>query len=153
LVQASELIIVGTVGKVLPAFNPDPQMLDFIETDSLVSIDRLLNGQIPPGTSTITLAQIGEKVGPCTLVVPKDPLVTAGEQYVLFLIADNRKKVANTTGAPRYYVLGVWSGKAKMVNGKVNFLPSVSAELHKSDGTDAGAFIDTVISTIKGLGK
>lgn len=151
LVRASQLIVAGTVVKVLLAFNPNPDHLNSTETDSLVSITDLLYGAPPLGTSTVTLTQIGGKVGPCEEVVPADPLVTVGEQYILFLRADDRKNVPNSSGSPRYYSVGVWSGKAKLVNGKVRFLPAANAGLHKYDNTDESAFITTLKDRINVL--
>jgi hypothetical protein len=151
LAQSSQLIVAGTVAKVLPAFNRNPEHLGAIETDSLISITQLLYEALPLETRTITLAQIGGKAGPCTEVVPADPLVIEGEKYVLFLVADNRKKPANTSGSPRCFAAGVWSGKAKIVNGKMRFLPAAGAGLHKFDDTDESAFIDTLKDRIKVL--
>jgi hypothetical protein len=148
LVYASQLIVVGTVAKVLPAFNPNPEHLSSVETNSLVSVTQALFDKPSLRTRTITLAQIGGKVGRCGEVVPADPSVKAGEQYVLFLWDDDQKKVPNTSGSPRYWAVGVWAGKVKIVNGKVRFLPDARAELHKYDDTEASAFIETVTARI-----
>jgi hypothetical protein len=148
MVRASELIVVGTVAKILPSYNPDPAHPVSIETESLVTVTDVLYESRPLGTSTIDLAQTGGKVGKCTEVVPADPLVSVGEEYVLFLRADRRKNVPNTSGAPRYYAVGLWSGKVKVVDGKVKFLPSASAGLHKYDGVEKRAFLDTVTNRI-----
>jgi hypothetical protein len=148
LVRASQLIVVGTVAKVLPAFNPDPEHRNSVETNSLVTVTQTLYGKVPGRTSTITLAQIGGQVGRCGEVVEEDPLVKADEQYVLFLWNDNRKNVPNASGSPRYGAVGVWAGKAKIVNGKVRFLPDARPPLHEYDDTAVGAFIETVAARI-----
>jgi len=139
--------VVGTVGEVLPAFNPNPDDLSYIETHSLAAVDELLYGTVPSGIRTILLTQMGGKAGPCALVVPDDPLVQSGEQYVLFLIADDRTEIPNTSGSPRY--VDLWGGKAKVVNRKIQFLPSASPKLHEYDNTDAAAFIAAVEDRIK----
>jgi hypothetical protein len=140
LIRMSDLIIVGDVVKVLPAFATSPDHLDIVETDSLVSVRESLRGTLPPGVRTIALSQLGGNVGGCGFIVDGDPLVSLGEEYVLFLMPDNRSAVPNTSGSPRYAPVGVWSGKAKVVNNKIQFLPHASAELHKNDNMDLNDF-------------
>ena len=145
----SDLIIVGDVVNVLPAFNTDPNHLEIVETDSLVSVRESLLGTLPPGVRTVALFQIGGKVGACGLIVDGDPLVSFAEEYVLFLTADNRRGVPNTSGSPRYESVGVWSGKAKVVNNKIQFPPHASAQLHKNDNMDLNAFRALIKDTIE----
>src|SRR5262249_47054838 len=76
---------------------------------SLISVNDLLMGTLAPGTRTISISQAGGRVEPCTLVVPKDPLVSLREDYVLFLFQDKRTNPPNTTGSPRYARVGTWS--------------------------------------------
>lgn len=151
LVQMSELVIVGTVVNVLPAFSPSVDHLDTVKTESLVAVEQLLYGSLPLGTKTILLSQLGGRTGVCALVVPDDPLVKNGERYVLFLRADNQTEPPNTSGSPRYFAAGVWSGKAKIVNGKMQFLPRAHADLRKYGNTDANAFIETLKGKINVL--
>jgi len=141
LVRSSQLIVVGTVSSVLPAFVTNPEHLNSIETDSLVSVRQVLDGTLPFGTTTITLGQTGGKAGPCGLVVPADPLVVSGEEYLLFLRTDTRAQPLNGSGFTRYYTVGVWSGKVKVVNGKIQFRPSATAPLHKYDGINLNDFL------------
>ena len=151
LIQISELILVGTVVNVLPATHISPSNWEVIETTSLISVNEVLWGTLPVGTKTISISQLGGRVEPCALLIPDDPLLKLGEDYVLFLWADNRAIPPNTTGAPRYATVGVWSGKVKVVRGKVQFLPRASQELHKYDNTDALAFKTTVKDRIGNL--
>ena len=144
LIRLSDLIIVGDVVNVLPAFNTNPDHSNIVETDSLVSVRESLHGTLPPGVRTIALSQLGGNVGGCGFIVDGDPLVSLGEEYVLFLMRDNRISVTNTSGSPRYTAVGVWSGKAKVVNNKIQFLPHANAELHKNDNMDLNAFTDLV---------
>jgi hypothetical protein len=144
LIEASDLIIVGTVVNVLPAVLISPDHPDLTETHSLISIRDHLGGSLPPNTNTILLRQIGGKVGPCTLVVSADPLVNLHEDYVLFLRPDKRAYPPNTSGSPRYEAVGIWSGKAKIVNGKIEFRPAAHKELRQHDNSDANAFIELV---------
>jgi hypothetical protein len=121
LIRMSDLIIVGEVVNVLPAFNTNPNHLDIVETDSLVSVRESPLGTLPPGVRTIALFQLGGNVGGCGFIVDGDPLVSFGEEYVLFLNPDNRIGVPNTSGSPRYGSVSVWSGKAKITDGKIQF--------------------------------
>ena len=73
LIAMSELVIVGTVNNVLPAFNPNPNDKRTVETDALVAIDQILYGQLPTGVRTILLYQLGGSTATCTMVVPADP--------------------------------------------------------------------------------
>jgi hypothetical protein len=145
LIRMSDLIIVGAVLNVLPAFNTDHTP---VETDSLVSVRESLLGTLPPGVRTIALFQLGGNAGGCGFIVDGDPLVSLGEEYVLFLVADNRLGVPNTSGSPRYLSVGAWSGKAKVVNNKIQFLPHASAQLHENDNMDLNDFT-ALINKIK----
>jgi len=78
-------------------------------------------------------------------------MVLPGEEYILFLWADTRKKPPNTSASPRYSAAGVWSGKANVVNGKIQFLPRASAGLHKYDNTDVDEFIALLRDKINAL--
>lgn len=139
LVRASSLIVEGTVVKVLPSFARDPNHVNAIETDSLIAVSKTLHGT-PPTSNTVALFQIGGGAGSCAEFVPDDPLVGEGDQYILFLTPDNRKGVSNTSGAPRYVAVGVWSGKVKIANGSASFLPRVNSALHAYDGKSLSAF-------------
>lgn len=142
LVLLSNLIVVGTVVSALPSFNPNPEHLDSVETDSQVSVTQTLWGNASSGT--ILLFQHGGKVGPCPMAVfQDDPLVKTGEQYILFLLSDNRK-VPNSSGIPRYQAVGVWSGKAQIVNGKIHFLPRARTLQDKYDNMDVTSFVATL---------
>jgi hypothetical protein len=144
LIAMSELVIVGTVNNVLPAFNPSPNDKRTVETDSLVAIDQILYGKLPTGVRTILLFQLGGSTATCSMVVPADPLVKNGERYVLFLRVDPRTQVPNASGAPRYFAAGYWSGKAQIVNGRIQFRPEASAGLHRHDSSDVNVFLETV---------
>ncbi len=149
LVRASDLIMVGTVLNVLPAFSNNPEHLISIETHSLVALEEVLYGTLPPGNRRIVLAQQGGQAGPCKLVVPDDPLVQDGEEYVFFLLADEPDRVPETApGLRRYVGAGVWGGRAKVVDGKIQFPPSAGPGLEEYNGIDAAAFIATVANRI-----
>jgi hypothetical protein len=145
LIRMSEIIVDGTVTSVLPSIGPNPDPgIPAVETHSLVSLTEALYGAAPAGAKTVVLAQTGGKAGKWNVIVPEDPLVKKGERYILFLDVDDRKDPVNTTGLPRYFAVGLWSGKAKVENGKIQFLPSAVPGLHESDNTNVSDFIATV---------
>jgi hypothetical protein len=151
LILGSNLIVEGTIAKVLPAFNRDPNISSAIETDSLISVSQTLLGTLP-GTTDITLAQIGGKTDACEEIVPEDPPVKAGEQYILFLTKDDRTSVPNPSGFQRYFALGLWNGRAKMESGKIQFLPAAEKGLHKLDNTSATDLVSSIQQRIPLLG-
>lgn len=140
LVYASDVIIVGTVVRGFPSVLSNSTERRIIETHSLVSINQHLSGSLPPNTNTVVITQLGGNVPPCKMVVGDDPIVNPGEQYVLFLRHDNRAEPANTSGSPRFNVVGVWSGKVSIVGGIVRFPSAASHGLHKYDNTDLATF-------------
>jgi hypothetical protein len=131
----SDLIVVGTVAKVLPSTLIDPKDLSLPETTSLISVNEVLSGTLPYGTNTISISELGGRVEPCGLAIPDNPLVKLGEEYVFFLFADKRNVPPNTSGSPRYNTVGAWSGKAKITDGKIQFLPSASQGLRQHNNT------------------
>ena len=149
LVRLSNLIIRGRVANMLPpvSFNLN-QTVTNIETDSLILVEQVFHGDLPPDPRTIALMQIGGDDPKCSVVVQDDPLVKDGEQYIFFLKKDPRTTPPNTSGSPRYYAVGYWSGKAKIVDEKIQFLPATNAELRGYNNTDIGAFIETLQSRI-----
>jgi hypothetical protein len=141
LVQSVDLIAVGKVVKVLPATRRDPHRLSSVETTSIISVSEVLLGSLARGTNMISISQLGGRVEPCAAVVPEDPLFESGDEYVLFLVPDERTVPPNTTGLPRYGTFGGWNGKAKVTQGRIQFLPDASEGLHKYDHSDVIEFI------------
>lgn len=144
LVNMSSVILQGTVMSSLIPINSNANRPEVIETHSLIAVDKVLSGTLPAGVRNIVLAQQGGKLGVWETEIEVDPLVTPGEQYVLFLTPDKRAQPANTTGSPRFSTVGVWAGRAKIVNNKVSFLPRNDNRLRAFDNTDVGAFLAIV---------
>ena len=90
---------------------------------------------------------------PCAVAIQDNPLVKAGEEYILFLVNDNRASLPNTSGSPRYVTVGSWSGKAKITEGKIQFVPGASKGLHQHDNTVASTFIAAVKTRVNSLRK
>jgi hypothetical protein len=151
LVRMSGLIVDGTVIAVLPSINRNPDLAGAIETDSLVAIQLRLYGPLSPGTGTVAISQEGGKTTQCEEIIPDDPLLRAGERYILFLIPDTRKVPANNTGFPRYDVVGIWGGKVKVDNNAVQFSPKAVSGMHALNGTSVDAFLSQVKERISRL--
>jgi len=149
LIRISNLIIDGAVTGALPAVNGSPNgRTPTIETDSVVTVNSVLKGTVPKNSPSILIEQVGGTWNQWQVTVNGDPMVAAGERYILFLQLDNRPGQASSTGMPRYCVAGVWSGKAKVTNGEVAFLPRAAAQLHTYDGSDVNTFLQVLSQTI-----
>ena len=145
MIAASDLIVYGVVSSVPPAILSDSRDPSGTETNSVVVVRERLYGTLPPNVSSFLLAQAGGTVGPCSLVVDGDPLPKVNEEYVLFLKTDKRPNPpAKPMNLPRYFAMSVWSGKAKIVDGRIQFPKKANLGLHKHDNTEAAAFITLV---------
>lgn len=148
LITAAPLIISGTVLSVPPSVQvgDNRQPHPHLETRSLIAVDAILKGAVPNQAGIIVLTQAGGKLGELEMVVPSDPLVQEGERYILFLMSDddNQKARPNTSGMPRYCVVGIWSGKAKVVDRKIAFSNGADARLREYDNMDATEFTQKI---------
>jgi hypothetical protein len=154
LVDMSDVIVDGFVASVLPSFNPN-QNADKpgAETHSIVAVSSVLSGAIPNRSTNIVVAQMGGKAGKWDVAIEGDTLPVQGERYILFLTNDDaRKEVPNTTALPRYVVVGVWSGKVRVVNDRISFPAHASSTLQQNNSTDVSRFIQTVKDINKGFG-
>jgi hypothetical protein len=151
LILGSQLIVQGTITKVLPSFNRDPNIAAAIETDSIVSVSQTLLG-ILVGTADIALGQIGGKTEACEEIIPEDPPVKAGEQYILFLRKETRTSVPNPSSLQRYFAFGLWHGMAKIENGTIHFRSPDSKRLHEYDNSSASDFVSRIQQRIGPLG-
>jgi hypothetical protein len=150
LIYTADLIVVGTVTNVQAAVLSIPDRPIMTETHSEVSVTQRLFGALPNGVSSILIAQRGGTFGPCTALVRADPLVKFGEEYVLFLTLDSRTSPSSAVKLPRYLPVGFWNGKAKIVDGRVEFLPEAT-NLLKHHKTDVNEFLSLVQRRIKAI--
>ena len=112
LVDASSLIIEGTVIRTLPSRETSPGSL---ETDAIISVTRTLRGST---TQQIAVAQRGG-ITPTFSVVPAQySLFQSGEDCLLFLIEDKRP-TAPDIGRKRYLATGIWSGQFHFQRGQL----------------------------------
>jgi hypothetical protein len=150
LVQGSDLIIDGTVHGVLSSPLRRPDDPASVETNSEIVVNEVLRGELPAGTQSVVLAQMGGAAGGYEIAVPDDPLVQPGDRYILFLERQRREVPENNLGVPRYWALGYWSGKVKISEqGTIQFLPATAEELHSFDGWSVATFVATVKQRIK----
>jgi hypothetical protein len=147
-IKMSGLIVQAKVIDTLPAINRNINIPQAIETHSILRVESVLYGKLPGGANTILLAQEGGKAGQVEVLVPDDPLVKVGDEYILFLTPDERKTPQNTTGAPRYSAVGSWGGKARIDGDKVHFLPRANPALHAYDNQDTSTLIAAIQSEI-----
>lgn len=110
LAAKADLIVQGSVERVLPSRFRNPSLPGTIETDSLVAIHRVLFGEDRSTNGRILISQMGGRVGDFEAIVPQDTLLQEGQGYFLFLDRETRD-LPNYTGAPRYIITGVWKGK------------------------------------------
>jgi hypothetical protein len=152
LITMSNLIVDGTVLSRLPSIHTSktPDREPFImETHSVISVGEVLKGAVRGGGSTILIAQGGGQLDNWDVTIKGDPLLSKGERYIFFLRPDDDRPVPNTSGSPRYSVVGAWSGKVKVVDDKVDFLPDTRAALQRYKGTDARSFVQEIRDKIK----
>jgi hypothetical protein len=114
-----------------------------------VFVNTVFKGEVPNNVTSILLSQVGGKTDRWAIEVEGDTLVSAGERYILFLIPDDRKTVANPLRMPRYAVLGVWSGKMKVSDRKMAVAAASGEKLRAHNGEDVDAFIQVLRETIR----
>lgn len=150
LIRGSALIIDGTISSVLPSVNrSEKDDKPLLETESIVLVNAVFKGEVPNNGASILLSQAGGKTDSWTVKVEGETLVSTGERYILFMIPDDRKAVANPLGMPRYAVLGVWGGKMKVSDQKIAVVPASGEKLRAHNGEDVDAFIHVLRETIR----
>lgn len=142
LVAGAELIVDGRVTSTQQPIRGNLSARQVIvETHAVVSVNSVLKGVLPENTNSVLVAQVGGRSGNFETVVERDRLLADGSRYILFLQADDRRTdIANNTGLHRYGVVGIWSGKAAVLDGKIQFLPGVSKDLGEFNGLDVHSF-------------
>ncbi len=152
LVIGSELIIDGTVSSTQQPLSRNVSTRQVIvETHAIVSVNSVLKGSLPKQANSVLVAQIGGRSGGSETEVERDALLEAGSRYILFLQGDEgRVEIVNSTGLKRFGVVGIWSGKVVILDGKVRFLASVSNALAEYNGWDAFSFSQRVRDIVAG---
>lgn len=152
VVVGSELIVDGIVLSSQPQIPRSVSSRQaIVETHAIVSVGAVLKGTLPKGSMNILLAQTGGRSRNWETEVEGDTLLAEGSRYILFLQSDNnRPEVANTSGIRRYAVVGIWAGKAMILDGRVRFLPSVSSGLAKYNRLDSFSFSQEIKDLVAG---
>lgn len=140
LTRRSQLIVEGEVVGVQPSRQLNPEQPHSIETDSLVSVKRIIKGS---AGVTILIAQMGGTVGTKEAIAKQDPLLKVGEQFFFFLIVDDRK-IPNTSSSPRYTSTGALNGKVKIEQGKAQFPEHASPALRRQANVTVESFVAAV---------
>jgi hypothetical protein len=154
LIRHSKVILDGRIQSLLPTVDisrkTNPVLgSPVLETDVVVNVDTVFFGTIPNNSGNIVIPQSGGDLGKWHTSVPQDPLVVPGERYIFFLTQDYRKSVPNPTGLPRYWAVGVWAGKFKVINGVVNVSPYAGKGLTALNGGDVNSFLQLLRSRIQ----
>ncbi len=147
LIKMSQIIVDGTVSAILLSINRNPNIPGEVETDSLITVNRVIHGTLAP-TSQIVLLADGGTQGTWQVSIQGDRAAQVGDHYILFLAADLRKEVPNSAGilpdvsvAPRYFPVGQVSGKALIeASGTVSFPAGAVQAVKQYDGMSELAF-------------
>jgi hypothetical protein len=154
LIRNSNLIIDGTVDKVLPSIRLDSGDPKSLETYSRIFVNKVIRGKLPEGQQFVALAEPGGNSEGYEIVFTEHPLVKSGERYILFLNPyPARKGFMNAPpGTTLYLAVGSWAGKAKVTKEEVvQFLPAASNALHFFDNLNVGAFVTSLKERINYL--
>jgi hypothetical protein len=147
LIAISELIIEGTIDKVHTSSRRVSSEPMTIWTYSLVHVNRLIRGELPGGSLTIALNQMGGISEGYGILYSFDPLVKPGERYILFLRNGRRTEPTNSIGTPLCWTVG--SGKITISDeGKIHFVTEVTPGLQAFEGMDVNNFVAAIEKSI-----
>lgn len=116
-----------------------------VTTETVIAVDRVLKGELPAKPRQLLLLEIGGRTESGVVEAVNDRLIAGGERYVLFLQKDERQTGrADVAHLPAYAVIGVWSGKARVTDSGIQFLPSAAQGLRKYNGMSLDEFVAAV---------
>lgn len=139
----AELVIDGSVQSVVATRLTDPNNPASLETDYLLKVNRILGGSQGGSPETIVVSQLGGKSGDLEVVTPQNPAMKIGENYILFLNRDSRLSRSGSA-APGYEIAGVWSGKLRIENGRVQIKAPATNSLREHDNEPVEQFVRLV---------
>jgi hypothetical protein len=141
LLVKSDLIIDGTVDKVLYADRSDPGKRNSIRTYTQISVNKVIRGEIPKNQHNVAIVELGGKIDGYEVVYTNNPVVQPGEHYLLFLSPFQKQQdaIVPDLGMPLYSIAGEEAGKAKIT--KQGTIQATAAPFHDSDGMDLEAFL------------
>lgn len=146
------LIIKGRVITSLPSLRRDERVPQSVESHSVVAIDRVFKGIVPDGAGVVTVVQEGGTVDRITVEVQEVPLMKVGEEYIFFLVPDDRKLSSNPSGGYRFSIAGGWAGIMKIVEGRVTVSPKSAQPIQAYQNFELDSFLRTLNDFILGRG-
>lgn len=147
LVRMSRTIVCGTVTSDSSnrVFGRGLARRPMVITEVRVAVDRVIKGEVRGKAGHLLLSQVGGRSEDGDVEAVNDTLLSEGESYVLFLLDDEgQSDRPNVSNLPRYSVVGVWSGKVRIADQRIKFLPSVHPELRKLNGMSLDEFLVAV---------
>ena len=120
LCDSSVLIVEAHVLSVLaPTEN-----LRYLETDSILSVDRVLKG--PESIRQVVISQKGGVLGQYRQLPYQYNLMQQGEHYILFLTEETETNLPDVAGIPRYALTGSWTGIFQIDDSGVHLSPGAA---------------------------
>jgi hypothetical protein len=158
----SSLIVTGTVvaisparevpverkpSKLMPEFTPPPSRgPDFLETDVIVRIDRVLKGQV--AAPQIVIYQLGGVLPGRSQLPTQFSLMKPGEQFILYLVAldpTERSRLPEHPGGPRYSILDAFAGMVHVEAGRLTISPGMPPSFRERyDGKMASEMLQEI---------
>lgn len=141
-VQHADLIIEGNVNSILPSRYLGTGTS--VETDMEISIKRVIKGSKDKAVDKVIIAQYGGQIEDFQILVPEDPLMELGGNYLLFLVRDKREGLPDYEH-PRYGVAGIYNGKFKINDGKVEPSEKATGYLKGYAGKTVDEFVGEIL--------
>ena len=154
LLVLAPLVVSGIVdSSKLPARPSDPANPNsVVESDVVFLVSSVIKGHLLDSQKTfkrLVVCQIGGLYKGRLVVPSGESLLEQGENYILFLAPDPRKGRPNVADLPRYYVVGVWSGKFRIEKlGGLQASPKAGLGLRAHNSESPDAFIAEVLAAI-----
>jgi hypothetical protein len=151
LIRRSKLIIDGTVEKVLPAERLNQDQPISLNTRSIITINRVIRGELPNGQKSVTVIEPGGKLEGYEIVNKSHPVAKSGERYFFFLKPNDRPGFVKDPKNPLYVVVGDVGRVNVSEKGTIKFLPNATPELRSFNDGDAVKLATTLDELIKYL--
>ena len=98
--------------------------LRYFETDSVLSVDRVLKG--PESIRQVVISQKGGVLGQFRQLPHQYDLMQPGEHYILFLADETETHLPDVAGIPRYALNGAWTGMFRIDESGVHLSPDTA---------------------------
>lgn len=138
LVRESEVVVEGVVEAKGPSWRRNSDESDSLETDLVISVERILKGRPP---RKITVSELGGLAGALAVVPTNNRFMAVKERYILFLMRDARANLPAPAqnASQRYVVTGISSGKFRIIDGTVrpSEFSAPGVKLHENEAIDS----------------